>query len=252
MKFFVALRKELLELWRSYRLLILAVVFVLFGLLSPASARFIRELVTSLTNDPAIAQLIPPPTMAEAVGQYVKNLSQFGVILALLLTMGEVAREKDKGTAALILAKPLPRGAFLGAKFAALALGFAASLVVAGAGAYYYTAILFEPPDPLAWLEMNGLLLLFFLIYVAVTLFCSTVSKSAVVAGGLAFGIVIVLSVVGSIPRIGEYFPGQLTTWGAMLATGAGGSFWPAVAVAAGLIVAALGGAWAIFERQEI
>ena len=34
----------------------------------------------------------------DAVTQYIKNIGQFGVILALLLTMGAVAQEKDKGT----------------------------------------------------------------------------------------------------------------------------------------------------------
>ena len=40
MRFGVLLKKEMLELWRSYRLLALAAVFLLLGILSPVAARF--------------------------------------------------------------------------------------------------------------------------------------------------------------------------------------------------------------------
>ena len=91
----------------------------------------------------AFKDLIPPPTMLDAVGQYIKNTTQFGVVLALLLAMGVVVQEKERGTAAMMLVKPLPRGAFLLAKFVALALAFLVGLALAGAGGYFYTLVLF-------------------------------------------------------------------------------------------------------------
>jgi len=250
--FFVALRKELIEQWRSYRLLIAAVILAIFGLLSPLTAKYTPELMKLVPNGEAIAKLIPPPTAMDAVGQYVKNLSQFGVILALLMTMGVMAQEKDKGTAAMMLAKPMPRGVFLGAKFVALGLTFAASIAMAGAAAYYYTLLLFEVLDVGRWLVLNGLMLLFVLVYVALTLFCSTVTKSQVAAGGLAFGLLLVLAIPGSLPKVGEYLPGQLITWGVGLMAGSTDPYWPALWVSVGIIVAALTGAWLIFERQEL
>ena len=60
-------------------------------------------------------------------------------------------------------------------------------------------------------------MLLFVLVYVALTLLCSTLSRSQIVAGGLAFGLVILQSGVGAIPRVGEWLPGQLLAWGAGL-----------------------------------
>lgn len=250
--FLVALRKELIEQWRSYRLLIAAVILAIFGLLSPLTAKYTPELIKLVPNGEAIAKLIPPPTAMDAVAQYVKNLSQFGVILALLMTMGVMAQEKDKGTAAMMLAKPMPRGVFLGAKFVALGLTFAASIAIAGAAGYYYTLLLFEVLDVGRWLVLNGLMLLFVLVYVALTLFCSTVTKSQVAAGGLALGLLLVLAIPGSLPKVGEYLPGQLITWGAGLMAGSTDPYWPALWVSVGIIVAALAGAWLIFERQEL
>ncbi len=248
----VALRKELLEQWRSYRVLIVVAVLVAFGLMSPLVAKFTPQILALLPGGEQIAQIIPPPSVAEAIGQYLKNISQFAVLLALLMTMGAVAQEKDKGTAAMMLVKPLPRPAFLAAKFIALGATFALGILLAAAAAYFYTWILFEAMDVAHWLALNGLLLLFVLVYVALTLLCSTVSRSQVAAGGLAFVWLIVLSLMGSLPKVGEYLPGQLLNWGATLMLGAGDAAWTALAVSVGTIVIALVGAWAIFARQEL
>jgi ABC-2 type transport system permease protein len=250
----VALCKELLEQWRSYRLLIVGVVLLLFGLLSPLAARYTPEIIRlALPQGSEIVKLMPAPTAADAVDQYLKNNSQFAVLLALLMAMGAVAQEKDKGTAALMLVKPLPRSTFLAAKFLALGFTFTLSIAVAALACYYYTLILFEALDVAAWLALNGLLLLSVLVYVALTLLCSTLTSSQVVSGGLAFGLWIVLSVAGALPGVGKYLPGQLVAWAGDLVKGATSSpAWPALGVSLGLILVALAGAWLIFERQEL
>jgi len=252
MIFLAALRKELLEQWRTYRLLAVGVVLVVFGLLSPLIAKYTPEIIKLIPNGEAISNLIPTPTAMDAVTQYLKNIGQFGVILALLLTMGVVAQEKDKGTAAMMLVKPLPRVTFLVAKFTALALMFAVTIAIAGAAGYYYTWLLFGALDTQHWLALNGLMLVYVLVYVALTLFCSVVTKSQAAAGGLALGLLFILGLAGSIPGLGEYLPGQLLAWGGGLMAGQGEDFWPALWVSVGIIVVALMGARFIFERQEL
>jgi len=186
------------------------------------------------------------------VAQYIKNISQFGVILALLLTMGAVVQEKDKSTAAVMLVKPLPRVTFLVAKFTALALVFALAIAIAGAACYYYTWLLFGALNVSHWLALNGLMLVFVLVYIALTLFCSVIAKSQATAGGLALCLLFILGLIGSIPGLGEYLPGQLIAWGGELMTGEAKAFWPALGVSVGMIVVALMGAGLIFERQEL
>ncbi|MGC8873280.1 MAG: ABC transporter permease [Chloroflexia bacterium] len=248
----VALRKELLEIVRSHRLTILGTVLLLFGLLSPLLARFTPNIVRMLPGGESLAALVPEPSVGDAVGQYVKNTTQFGVILALLLAMGMVAQEKERGTAALLLVKPLSRTGFLVAKFTALAVTFALSLSAAGAGAYLYTAFLFAPLSAGPWIALNALLFLFLLVYVAVTLLCSTLARSTLIAGGLAFGAVVLLGGLAAIPRLGDYLPSRLTSCGATLALGGDCSWRPAAAVSLGLIALALAAACLAFERQEL
>ena len=251
MLFWVALRKELLEQWRTYRALVVGAVLLAFGLLSPLTAKLTPELIRLIPNGDQLAGLIPAPTALDAVAQYLKNMSQFAVILALLLTMGAVTQEKERGTAAMMLSKPLPRWAFLAAKFAALGLTFGASLALAGAGAYYYTWLLFGPLDLAAWVAVNGLLLVFTLVYVAVTLLCSVLTRSQAAAGGIAFGVLVLLTILGALPQVGQYLPGELVNWAGRLVAG-GASGWPALAVSLGLIVAALAAAAWRFEGQEL
>jgi ABC-2 type transport system permease protein len=253
MAFFVSLRKELLEQWRTRRLLVLAAVLLVFGFLSPLLARFTPEIIGMFPETEQIASLIPAPTVNDAVAQYLENISQFGVILALLLTMGVVAQEKERGTAAVMLVKPLPRWAFLLSKFDALALTFLVSLALAGAGAYYYTLLLFEPLDLGRWVAVNLLLWVFLLVYVALTLLCSVLMRTTAAAGGLAFAGLIVLALPGVVPQIGRYLPGSLVgVAGAVALPGAAQPEWGALWVSLGLIAAALLGAWWAFERQEL
>ena len=102
------LRKELLEQWRTLRLPVVSVVFLLVGLSSPLLARFTPELLKAVAGDQFQIQL-PTPTAADAVAQLAKNLGQFGALIAVLLAMGAVATEKERGTAAMVLSKPVRR-----------------------------------------------------------------------------------------------------------------------------------------------
>lgn len=246
------LRKELLEQWRTRRMLVVAIVFAALGIGSPLLARYTPELVKALAGD-QFQIVVPPPTAADAVSQFLKNLGQAGVLTAILLAMGSVAVEKERGTAALLLTKPLSRGAFLLAKLLAVAVTLLVGLVAAGIGGYYYTAILFESLPPLGWAAMTGLLLLSLVAYAALTFFGSVLARSSLAAAGIGIGALVVLAILSALPSIGPYTPGGLTTPGAALALGkeAGAVIGPVLANLAG-VAAVFGLAWLAFRRQEL
>ena len=150
MKFMTAFRKEWLELIRTKRMLIALVVLVLFGMTSPLLAKMLPEIMTMVPGGEQFTMLIPPPTINDAVVQYVKNITQFGILLALLFGMGSMANERDKGTAAMVLSKPMPRITFLLAKLIAYTTLFTLAIAIAGIACYYYTYILFGKLDIIA------------------------------------------------------------------------------------------------------
>jgi ABC-2 type transport system permease protein len=246
------LRKELGEQWRTRRLPVVALVFLFVGLSSPLLARFTPELVAALAGD-EIPFPLPPPTTAQAVDQLVRNLVQFGALTGILLAMGAVATEKERGTAALLLTSPLSRGAFIGAKGAALGITVAAATSVALAGGWLYTTILFEPL-PIGGVALGGVLLwLVLATYTALTFLGSVVTGSAVAAGALGFGLFLVLSLVSAFPVLGSYLPAGLIEPARLLATGAdpGEVVRPALATVA-ILGFAVVAATAAFRRQEL
>ena len=96
MGFGILLRKELREQFRTGRLVAVAAVFVLFGILGPLTDRFMKQLFDAIGSEGAgMTFQVPPPSLDGAAAQIMKNLSQFGIICALLLAMGSVAWEKN-------------------------------------------------------------------------------------------------------------------------------------------------------------
>ena len=251
--FSVALRKELLQQWRTKRVLVITAVFTLFGLISPLIANFTPELLRSISGAEQFADLIPTPTTADALGQYIKNITQFGFIIAVLQGMGAVAGEKEKGTAALILSKPLPRWAYLLSKFSAQVLVYLLGFALAAFGAYYYTLILFEPLTLLPFLFGNLLLLIWLLAFAAVTLLGSAIAASTGAAAAVALAGAVAILLAGSLPRIGALAPGALVTWASQLglepAVQANGG---ALVVTVVVVVVCLLVALAVFEVQEL
>ncbi|HET6745248.1 MAG TPA: ABC transporter permease subunit [Candidatus Limnocylindria bacterium] len=246
------LRKELLEQWRTRRLLVVAAVFIAFGIGSAFLARYTPELVEALAGD-QFEIVVPPPTTRDAVDQFLKNLGQAGILTAILLAMGSVANEKERGTAALILSKPASRAAYLSAKLLAIGATLAVSLGLSSAAAYVYTSMLFEQPPFVGWIAMTGLLLLSLLVYAALTFLGSTLARSAVAAAGIGIGGMVVLAIVGALPNVGAYMPGGLATpaMGLALETDTGPVLGPFL-VNLGLLLALAAASWWAFRGQEL
>jgi hypothetical protein len=101
----------------------------------------------------------------------------------------------------------------LGLVVAALGLTLLIGVALAGIGCYYYTMFLFEPLDVARWLALDGLMWLFLLVYVALMLLCSMVSRSQVLAGGLSFGLLVILA-ARPIARLGGRIGGRRRSGG--------------------------------------
>jgi ABC-2 type transport system permease protein len=246
------LRKELLEQWRTLRLPVVATVFLLVGLSSPLLARFTPEILKAVAGD-QIPFVLPPPTAADAVDQLAKNLGQFGGLISVLLAMGAVATEKERGTAALILSKPVGRGGFLVAKLVAIGLTLGVATALATAGAWCYTLVLFEPLPVLGVAAAAGLQWLMLLAWATITLLGSTLTRSSLAAGGIGIVAFIVVGILGALPNVGRFLPTGLGAPARALALGRPGAdvVGPTLATIA-LIGVATTVAWLAFRRQEL
>lgn len=251
--FAVLLRKELFEQWRTMRLGIVTGLFLAFGILSPILAKYTPEIIGALVPAGSIPLTIPTPTTKDAIDQFVKNVGSTLTLAGILLAMGLVAAEKERGTAAFILTKPAGRGAFIAAKFAALAVTLGVAMAVAGGAAYGYTAWLFEAPPIAGYAAMCVLLWLGQLVIASATLLGSALVRSVAPAAGIGFAAFIGASILSALPTIGRYTPPGLLGPAAALGLGEDpGPLLGPVAINVTLAAGAVILAWISFRRQEL
>lgn len=250
----VLTRKELLESWRTLRLPIVVGLFVVVGLSSPLLAKFLPEIIEAAAGDQFGAIPIPTPVKADATDQLWKNLAQFGAFAAIILAMGTVAGELDRGTAAFVLSKTATRSAFLTAKVIAIGTVLGVATAIAAALGWIYTALLFEPPAVVGWMAFAAMAWLGLCAWAALTFLGSAVTGSAAAAAGIGFVALLVFSLGSAIPNVSRFVPGGLAGPAVALAAGAPVAVHDVLAPVAStvvLIAVALGlAAWSFRGRE--
>ncbi len=222
--------------------------------MSPVFAKITPDLLKSLGEKPGFrcAVILPEPSARDATDQFVKNTTQFGLLLAVLVGFGAIVGERERGQLALIFPHPLPRRTFVLAKFAALAILFGLALLLGAIADYIYTVILFDAPDLGGFIAMVMLLYIWLLCLVALTLLASALGGPQLDHRwrAIAFGFVLLLSLAGMFTRLA---PGALTEWGRLLANGMDApARWGALAVTLAIAGLAVAASALILERQEI
>ena len=243
------LKKELLEQLRTHRLLIVGGVFLFFGLMTPLLIKYTPELIK--LSGPDFKIEMPPPNAAQSLIEYASMIGQLGILIAVLVAMGAVANEIRSGTAVITLSKQITRAAFVLAKLIGMSATFLASLMVASFICFGYTGWLIGAGDGLAFFELNLLLAVFLIFCLAVTVLFSCLFRSSLAAGGIAIGVIIILSVLSAVPVIGDYLPGKLLGWGTGLLD-SGGAYWWALGITCALIILCVYLAQRILKMREL
>jgi ABC-2 type transport system permease protein len=217
-------RKELRESLAAYRMLIAAAVFLIAGISGPLLTHMLPDLLRGTTSS-NLTIIVGKQTVVDAVNAYLSNMAQLPMVAAILLAMGAVAEERAHGGGAMILSRPIARGAYLLAKFTGYGLVVLGGLAMGAIAAFYYIALLFAGAQAGPFLAINLGLAATLLDVVAITLLCSTLLRSGVAAGGLAFVLFIALSTLpGLWSPLGAFLPTSITghaqallsgTWGA-------------------------------------
>jgi ABC-2 type transport system permease protein len=171
--------------------------------------------------------------------------------------MGSVAGDRERGTAALVLTKPVGRVAYLVAKLVALAALLGGSVAISGVAAATYTAVLFKPLPLLGFAGAVALVWAGLLVPAAITFLGSVVGRSPAAAAGLGFAWVVLGGIAGALPTIGPDMPASLTGQARALALGVGPgpTAGPLAAPLLGTVLilsVAVVITWRAFARQEL
>jgi len=247
------LEKEVIEAWRTYRLVYLCAMFVVIGIAAPVIIRYLPDLAGVLVPDAEIG--VGETGAPDVVDLLLSTLLNAGAIAAVLMTMGAVAGEKERGTAWLVLTKPVGRAAFLWAKVVALGMIFALATGLAVLAAWLYSSLFFGQVPVLPWAQLAFIAWLSIMVYVAVTFLGSVVAASPLGAAGFGLAAIVGLSLASAVNGLTPWLPtglGEVAK--AVVLEEVSTDLDPArtVAVSLGVILVSLLLAWWRFGREEV
>lgn len=135
----VMLKKEMIEFIRTYKLLIVFIVFLLFAIISPLTAKFMPEIMT-LVLPKEFADSFPESTAIDSWGQFFKNFSQMGLFVLTILFANSIIHERVEGTLTILLTKGLKRKTVYLAKLLFACCVWTVGYWVAFFVTYFYTS----------------------------------------------------------------------------------------------------------------
>ena len=213
------IKKEVMELRRTHKLIVIVALFVSFSIMSPLTARYMGEIFEALGG--GIVITFPEPTYVDSWIQFFKNMTSICIIVFILSICGTVAAEKTKGSILLVLSKNVSRTNFILSKIISGALLFTAGYIPSVLICEYYTGLLF-PGYPRDFL-LYALFLLWILgiFYTVFTVFVSVLSKSVTISAVLSFAGYALMNIPTMFPEAVFYTPAGIATIGTDILSGA-------------------------------
>jgi ABC-2 type transport system permease protein len=215
--FLAFLSKELMQTLRSMRLVIIAAVFLLLGLMNAPLAKF-TPLILELAGAGDLAGvLMPEPRALDAWAQFFGNVAQMGILVILLVCGSTLSGEKSKGTLILPLTKGLGRTGVVLIKFLTISSLWTIGMLIAALSSWFYTVLLF--PDD----TVTNLVLTIFLLWLLGEFLLALVPLSSVLFRGSMSGLIIpgavlfILLVLSAFPDLFFWNPILLATHGMTL-----------------------------------
>ncbi|GAB2024573.1 ABC transporter permease subunit [Lactovum odontotermitis] len=209
-KFTILLKKDLMELWRTKKILILALVFVLFALSSPVLAYYTPEIL-KLAGAGGMKIEIPKATILDSYSQFYKNIGQIGLFVLIILFSGLIVNERRRGQFTSLLNNGVNKLQFVLSKVISQILVFSLVYVLSVGCFAVYNIVLFDK----TWISHSFLSIVltyvYFIFAICLTDFFSSWTKSMMLSIVLSLAVTILLSVL-NIFEFGKYLPSYLST----------------------------------------
>ena len=207
------IKKEFTEQLRSGRLIILGLLFVLFGIMNPAIAKLTPWLLATMADSLAESGMIVTDVKVSAMDswvQFFKNMPM-GLIAFVLLESNIFTKEYTSGTLVLSLTKGLERYKVVISKALVLTVLWSLGYWLCFGITYGYNAYFWDNSIAQNLVFSVVCWWLFGMMVVALMVLFSTVSKSNTgVLLGIG-GVVLVSYLIGLLPKCNKYLPTFLT-----------------------------------------
>ena len=242
-------RLEYLRLIRTYRVWILLGIFGFFGVLGPATAKYLPDIVERLGGGVEIA--VPPASPELAMAQYLGNALQIGLLAIAFVAASALAFDANVEMATFLRTRAsVPR--ILEPRYVVNMAAAVASFLLGSAIAFLLSALLVDVPRVGGTVIGSLLVALYLCFAVAAAGFFASLVRSVPGTALLTIGALIALSIAGLIPAVRPWLPSDLV--GGYDALIAGGDFvyWRAIASAVVLSVGAIAFSVYRMERREV
>lgn len=246
-------KKELLENLRTFKMLILFLIFFIFGMMSPLTAKLMPEILSQMPLE-GMTITIPEPSALDSYTQFFKNMTQMGMVVLLLVFSGTLTQELLKGTLVNMLTKGLSRYAVILSKFTVALLLWTVGLVISFITMYGYTAYFFSMEGIENVLVSVGCLWLFGVFLLAFLMFAQTLVSSqygTLLLTAMGVGILFILNIF---PNVQKFNPLKLVSDNVvMLSPGYElSSLGTSLGITIGLSVLFLGTSLYLFKNKRI
>ncbi|MCL2819942.1 MAG: ABC transporter permease [Oscillospiraceae bacterium] len=253
-EFIAFTKKEYMESLRTYRLVTLAAVLLVFGILSPLTAALLPEILGAIDLGDGVVLTLPEPSAIDSWTQFFSNIGQMGMLAVIISFSGSMANEFSRGTLVNLLTKGMKRHVVILSKFFSASVLWTIGYALCLAVCYVYTAY-YWPSDvitnaPFAFFS----LWLFGEFLIAILIFSGTLFGSFYGALLSCFGAIVVMALLNISPAIQKFNPISLS--GDTLALLSGhkeiADFFPAVIICVSAIVILIIASILVFNKKKV
>ena len=256
MKPFLAfLKKERLEWLRTGRVMILLIVFVLFGIMNPAIAKLTPWMMEMMADSLEGTGLVVTEVTVDALTswtQFYKNIPM-ALIIFVLLCSGAFTSEYQKGTLIPVLTKGLSRWKFVLAKSVMMFTSWTACYWICFGITYAYNAFYWD--NSIAHYTGFAAMCywLFGLWVLSLMILFSTLSSSNTTVLLGTGGTILAFYLIGLLPKLESLTPMDLTESMSLL-TGldSPAEYVTPISLSIGMITICIAVAIVIFKRKRI
>lgn len=213
------LKKEWFESVKTYKLLLVTIIFSILGILNPFTAKITPVLLENFMPEGTFANL-PEPTALDSWLQFYQNIPQMGLIVFILLFSTMMSKELEKGTLVILLTKGLRRSTVITTKFFIALCYWTLAIALSFTLTYAYTAYYWDQSQLQHLLFAASCLYVFGILLLAITLWGNTVFATPYGGTLVTLLIVIVLFIIAIFPAASNWNPLELLTAAPQLLTG--------------------------------
>lgn len=209
------IKKEWKELFKTGKIYALLFVFLFFSISSPFIAKFTPEIVKSLIKEQGVEGILiklPSPTWKDSFIQFFKNLNQLIFLVLVIVFIGSISEEKNRGTAMMVVVRGVDRRKWAVSKFIFQILITLILLFISYFICFYYSFMLFPETEFIPSLSTTILYAIYIFFILSLTIFSSSLGNNAIQSGGIFFGIFILFNILSIFPQINSYNPLYLSS----------------------------------------